>query len=153
MTSFSQHLCHPLLFHSISIFAGAEDLNVNNIHSFKRSEPRWWYRVSRSFQQIGVSNKILMITIDQHNGDEAADGLWQGVWRDLANTNRNTNKNENTNTNNGDEAADGLWQVVWRDPAGLTDRCHARSRTHAHLTVHNDHPDAHKDHTTDQCNV
>ena len=154
MTSFSQHLCHPLLFHSISIFAGAEDLNVNNIHSFKRSEPRWWYRVSRSFQQIGVSNKILMITIDQHNGDEAADGLWQGVWRDLANTNRNTNKNENTNTNNGDEAADGLWQVVWRDPAGLTDRCHARSRTHAHLvTVHNDRPDAHKDHTTDQCNV
>ena len=62
MTSFSQHLCHPLLFHSISIFAGAEDLNVNNIHSFKRSEPRWWYRVSRSFQQIDVSNKILMIT-------------------------------------------------------------------------------------------
>ena len=121
MTSFSQHLCHPLFFHSISIFAGAEDLNVNNIHSFKRSEPRWWYRVSRSFQQIVVSNKILMITIDQHNGDEAADGLWQ---------------------------------VVWRDPAGLTDRCHARSRTHAHLvTVHNDHPDAHKDHTTEQCNV
>ena len=59
-------------------------------------------------QEIGVTNKILMITIDQHNGDEAADGLWQGVWRDLANTNRNTNKNENTNTNNGDEAADGL---------------------------------------------
>ena len=119
MTSFSQHLCHPLLFHSISIFAGAEDLNVNNIHSFKRTKVVYW--LSRSFQQIDVSNKILMITIDQRNGDEAADGLWQ---------------------------------VVWRDPAGLTDRCHARSRTHAHLvTVHNDHPDAHKDHTTEQCNV
>ena len=105
MTSFSQHLCHPLLFHSISIFAGAEDLNVNNIHSFKRTKVVYW--LSRSFQQIDVSNKILMITIDQRNGDEAADCLLQGVWRDLANTNRNTNENENTNTNNGDEAADG----------------------------------------------